>query len=117
MSSAVRRRPRLTSAFFLPDFLDSRIQRRSVSGWTIVTSLSNARPRKLAAAKLAQEKPGQTLRATALVHEAYIRLVDIEEAQHWNNAHRGVLSAGMKSAQPSDSAPRENHPRFWQKSS
>ena len=40
--------------------------------------------RKLAAAKLAQEKPGQTLQATALVHEAYIRLVDAETAQHWN---------------------------------
>ena len=40
--------------------------------------------RKLAAAKLAQEKPGQTLQATALVHEAYMRLVDIEKTQHWN---------------------------------
>ena len=34
--------------------------------------------RRLAAAKLAQEKPGQTLQATALVHEAYVRLVDVE---------------------------------------
>jgi RNA polymerase sigma factor (TIGR02999 family) len=41
--------------------------------------------RKLAAAKLAQEKPGQTLQATALVHEAYIRLVDAEKGQHWNS--------------------------------
>jgi RNA polymerase sigma factor (TIGR02999 family) len=41
--------------------------------------------RKLAAVKLAQEKPGQTLQATALVHEAYIRLVDIEKAKHWNS--------------------------------
>jgi RNA polymerase sigma factor (TIGR02999 family) len=41
--------------------------------------------RKLAAAKLAQEKPGQTLQATALVHEAYLRLVDVETAQHWNS--------------------------------
>lgn len=40
--------------------------------------------RKLAAARLAQEKPGQTLQATALVHEAYIRLVDVEKAQQWN---------------------------------
>ena len=40
--------------------------------------------RKLAAVRLAQEKPGQTLQATALVHEAYIRLVDVEKAQHWN---------------------------------
>jgi RNA polymerase sigma factor (TIGR02999 family) len=37
--------------------------------------------RKLAAAKLAQEKPGQTLQATALVHEAYLRLVNVEESQ------------------------------------
>ena len=41
--------------------------------------------RKLAAAKLAKEKPGQTLQATALVHEAYLRLVDVEKAQHWNS--------------------------------
>lgn len=41
--------------------------------------------RKLAAAKLAHEKPGQTLQATALVHEAYVRLVDVERAQHWNS--------------------------------
>lgn len=41
--------------------------------------------RKLAAAKLANEKPGQTLQATALVHDAYIRLVDVETAQHWNS--------------------------------
>jgi RNA polymerase sigma factor (TIGR02999 family) len=41
--------------------------------------------RKLAAQKMAQEKPGQTLQATALVHEAYIRLVDVEKAQHWNS--------------------------------
>jgi RNA polymerase sigma factor (TIGR02999 family) len=41
--------------------------------------------RKLAAAKLAQEKPGQTLQATALVHDAYLRLVDVDKAQHWNS--------------------------------
>lgn len=41
--------------------------------------------RKLAAAKLANEKPGQTMQATALVHDAYIRLVDVERAQHWNS--------------------------------
>ena len=41
--------------------------------------------RKLAAAKLANERPGQTLQATALVHEAYIRLVDVETVQHWNS--------------------------------
>jgi RNA polymerase sigma factor (TIGR02999 family) len=42
--------------------------------------------RKLAAQKLAQEKPGHTLEATALVHEAYLRLVDVERAQHWNSS-------------------------------
>ena len=41
--------------------------------------------RKLAAARLAQENPGQTLQATALVHEAYIRLVDVEKVQHWDS--------------------------------
>jgi RNA polymerase sigma factor (TIGR02999 family) len=40
--------------------------------------------RKLAAAKLSQEKAGQTLQATALVHEAYMRLVDGSKAQNWN---------------------------------
>jgi RNA polymerase sigma factor (TIGR02999 family) len=41
--------------------------------------------RLLAAAKLSQEKPGQTLQATALVHEAYLRLVDREKVQHWDS--------------------------------
>ena len=41
--------------------------------------------RRLAARKLAQESPGQTLQATALVHEAYLRLVDGDEAIHWNS--------------------------------
>jgi RNA polymerase sigma factor (TIGR02999 family) len=41
--------------------------------------------RKLAAVKLAQEKPGQTLQATALVHEAYVKLVDGRASQHWNS--------------------------------
>jgi RNA polymerase sigma factor (TIGR02999 family) len=41
--------------------------------------------RKLAAAKMAQEKPGQTIQATGLVHEAYVRLVDVEKVQHWDS--------------------------------
>jgi RNA polymerase sigma factor (TIGR02999 family) len=52
--------------------------------------------RKLAAAKLAQEKPGQTLQATALVHEAYLRLVDVEQAQRWNS--RGHFFAAAAEA-------------------
>jgi RNA polymerase sigma factor (TIGR02999 family) len=41
--------------------------------------------RKLAAIRLSQEKPGQTLQATALVHEAYLRLADGNQAQNWNS--------------------------------
>jgi RNA polymerase sigma factor (TIGR02999 family) len=52
--------------------------------------------RKLAAQKLAQEKPGQTLEATALVHEAYLRLVDTEIVQHWNS--RGHFFAAAAEA-------------------
>ena len=52
--------------------------------------------RKLAAQKLAQEKPGQTLQATALVHEAYLRLVGQEDAQHWNS--RGHFFAAVGEA-------------------
>jgi RNA polymerase sigma factor (TIGR02999 family) len=52
--------------------------------------------RKLAAQRMAQEKPGQTLQATALVHEAYIRLVDVEKAQHWNS--RGHFFAAAAEA-------------------
>jgi RNA polymerase sigma factor (TIGR02999 family) len=52
--------------------------------------------RKLAAAKLAQEKPGQTLQATALVHDAYLRLVDVEQAQRWNS--RGHFFAAAAEA-------------------
>jgi RNA polymerase sigma factor (TIGR02999 family) len=40
--------------------------------------------RKLAAAKLSKEKPGQTLQPTMLVHEAYLRLVDVEQPPQWN---------------------------------
>ena len=41
--------------------------------------------RKLASAQIVRERPGQTLQATALVHEAYIRLVDVKLAQHWKS--------------------------------
>ena len=41
--------------------------------------------RRLAGAKLADENPGQTLQATALVHEAYLRLVDVDQARRWNS--------------------------------
>jgi RNA polymerase sigma factor (TIGR02999 family) len=52
--------------------------------------------RQLAAQKLAQEKPGQTLEATALVHEAYLRLVDTDQPTHWNS--RGHFFAAAAEA-------------------
>ena len=52
--------------------------------------------RKLAAQRLSQEKPGQTLQATALVHEAYLRLVDVEKAQQWHS--RGHFFAAAAEA-------------------
>src|SRR5262249_47594012 len=51
---------------------------------------------QLAAARVAQERPGQTLDATALVHEAYLRLVDVEQAQHFNS--RGHFFAAAAEA-------------------
>src|SRR5713101_7983306 len=52
--------------------------------------------RKLAAQRLAQEKPGQTLQATALVHEAYLRLVGVQKAQPWDS--RGHFFAAAAEA-------------------
>jgi RNA polymerase sigma factor (TIGR02999 family) len=49
--------------------------------------------RKLAAAKLAQEKPGQTLQATALVHDAYLRLIDQTAPQWWDNRRHFFAAA------------------------
>ncbi|MHB0960865.1 MAG: ECF-type sigma factor [Pirellulaceae bacterium] len=49
--------------------------------------------RRLAAAKLAHEKPGQTLQATALVHEAYLRLVDQTAPQQWDNQRHFFAAA------------------------
>lgn len=52
--------------------------------------------RKLASARLAEEQPGQTLQPTALVHEAYLRLVDVKQAQHWSG--RGHFFAAAAEA-------------------
>lgn len=52
--------------------------------------------RRLAAQRLAKEKPGQPIQATELVHEAYLRLVDVEQAQHWNS--RGHFFAAAAEA-------------------
>ena len=52
--------------------------------------------RQLAAQRLAHETPGQTLQATALVHDAYLRLVDVDAARHWNS--RGHFFAAAAEA-------------------
>ena len=52
--------------------------------------------RRLAAEKMTQEKPGHTLQATALVHEAYLRLVGVEKPQHWDS--RGHFFAAAAEA-------------------
>jgi RNA polymerase sigma factor (TIGR02999 family) len=68
--------------------------------------------RRLAAQKLAQEKPGQTLQATALVHEAYLRLLDGEHAQNWNS--RGHFFAAAAEAMRRilvDNARRKRRPK------
>jgi RNA polymerase sigma factor (TIGR02999 family) len=62
-----------------------RIEQGDAAAATQLLPLVYDELRKLAAAKLAQEKPGQTLQATALVHEAYVRLVDVERVQPWNS--------------------------------
>jgi RNA polymerase sigma factor (TIGR02999 family) len=68
--------------------------------------------RKLAAQRLAQEKPGQTLQATALVHEAYLRLVDVDKVQHWDS--RGHFFAAAAEAMRRiliDQARRKRRPK------
>ena len=68
--------------------------------------------RKLAAQRLAQENSGQTLQATALVHEAYVRLVDTEKSQQWNS--RGHFFAAAAEAMRRiviDNARRKRRPK------
>src|SRR3954470_12873337 len=65
--------------------------------------------RRLAAQKLAHEQPGQTLQATALVHEAYLRLGDVESAQRWNGG--GHFSAAAAEAMPRTLVEHARHKR------
>lgn len=65
--------------------------------------------RRLAAQKLAQEKPGQTIEATGLVHEAYLRLVDVEKVQEWNS--RGHFFAAAAEAMRRILVERARHKR------
>jgi len=68
--------------------------------------------RKIAALRMAQEKPGQTLQATALVHDAYLRLVEGEVARRWNS--RGHFFAAAAEAMRRilvDNARRKRRPK------
>jgi RNA polymerase sigma factor (TIGR02999 family) len=68
--------------------------------------------RKLAAERMAQEKPGQTLEATALVHEAYVRLVGGDRAQRWDSrAHFFAAAAEAMRRILIDQARRKRRPK------
>ena len=74
----------------------SQIESGDPSAAEKLLPLVYAELRKLAAIRLANEKPGQTLQSTALVHDAYIRLVDVKTAQHWDS--RGHFFAAAAEA-------------------
>ena len=74
----------------------SAIEQGDPSAAEQLLPLVNDELRQLAAQKLAQEKPGQTLQATALVHEAYLRLVGEDKEQHWDS--RGHFFAAAAEA-------------------
>jgi RNA polymerase sigma factor (TIGR02999 family) len=68
--------------------------------------------RQLAAQKLAREAPGQTLQATALVHEAYLRLVNAEQVQHWDTrAHFFAAAAEAMRRILIENARRKRRPK------
>jgi RNA polymerase sigma factor (TIGR02999 family) len=73
-----------------------RIQKGEASAAEALLPLVYEELRKLAAQRMAQEKPGQTLQPTALVHEAYLRLVDVEQPQRWDG--RGHFFAAAAEA-------------------
>ena len=75
--------------------------------------------RRVASEKLAQERPGQTLQATALVHEAWLRLVDVDYVQHWSSRRYffGAAAEAMRRILV-DKARRRNrqkHGADWQR--
>ena len=71
----------------------SRIEEGDPSAAELLLPLVYDELRKLAKAKLGNEKPGQTLQATALVHEAYVRLVDAQKAQRWDSRRHFFAAA------------------------
>lgn len=71
----------------------ARIEQGDSSAADALLPLVYTELRRLAAAKLAQERPGQTLQATALVHEAYLRLLGSEQPQNWNTRNHFFAAA------------------------
>lgn len=71
----------------------SNIEKGDLSATEQLLPLVYEELRRLAAARLAHEKPGQTLQATALVHEAYLRLVGQVEQQQWDNSRHFFAAA------------------------
>ncbi|MBS0260663.1 MAG: sigma-70 family RNA polymerase sigma factor [Planctomycetes bacterium] len=75
--------------------------------------------RRLAANKLEHEQPGQTLQATALVHEAWLRLVDVEYVQHWSSRRHffGAAAEAMRRilVDRARQKNRQKHGADWQR--
>jgi RNA polymerase sigma factor (TIGR02999 family) len=71
----------------------SAIEQGDKSAAEQLLPLVYAELRRLAAQRLAKEKPGQTLQPTALVHEAYLRLVDVEQGRHWDSRRHFFAAA------------------------
>jgi RNA polymerase sigma factor (TIGR02999 family) len=69
--------------------------------------------RKLAKARLSQEQPGQTLQATALVHEAYLRLVDPDSAAQWDSRAHFFAAAAEAMRRLLVEQARRRHSRKW----
>ena len=97
--SAIIRRTSMSSRVFdMPEVTQilSRIEAGDPSAAEQLLPILYDELKKLAVHRLANEKPGQTLQATALVHEAYLRLVDGKGSQHWNS--RGHFFAAAAEA-------------------
>jgi RNA polymerase sigma factor (TIGR02999 family) len=71
----------------------SRIEQGDAGAAEQLLPLVYTELRRAAAGKLARENPGQTLQATALVHEAYLRLIDVKQASQWNSRGHFFVAA------------------------
>jgi len=95
-SLASRRHPAILRGMSDVTLILSKIESGELQASDELLPLVYDELRKLAAAKMAKENPGHTLQATALVHDAYLRLVDVKKAQHWES--RGHFFAAAAEA-------------------